>query len=138
MEEVSLSYILLFPSATLLLSALLRQNQFGRNGEKCPRDFCLFLSETKNLLFNDNTECLARLQGKNTYQEYLGSAYVTAVGNLRQCSSSRKCDTPGKPARGKGGEVAGLGGILGVKMGIKKSRRCAFLLPWEVTVSLTR
>ncbi|XP_032723743.1 lactotransferrin [Lontra canadensis] len=75
--------------ATHLKQVLLdQQNQFGRNGEKCPRDFCLFLSETKNLLFNDNTECLARLQGKNTYQEYLGSAYVTAVGNLRQCSSS--------------------------------------------------
>ncbi|XP_045634665.1 lactotransferrin [Ursus americanus] len=65
-----------------------QQNQFGRNGAKCPGEFCLFVSETKNLLFNDNTECLARLQGKNTYEEYLGSAYVTAVANLRQCSSS--------------------------------------------------
>ncbi|XP_021538721.1 lactotransferrin isoform X1 [Neomonachus schauinslandi] len=75
--------------ATHLKQVLLdQQDQFGRNGAKCPREFCLFVSETKNLLFNDNTECLARLQGKNTYEEYLGSAYVTAVANLRQCSSS--------------------------------------------------
>ncbi|XP_030878094.1 lactotransferrin [Leptonychotes weddellii] len=75
--------------ATHLKQVLLdQQDQFGRNGAKCPREFCLFTSETKNLLFNDNTECLARLQGKNTYEEYLGSAYVTAVANLRQCSSS--------------------------------------------------
>ncbi|XP_072642601.1 lactotransferrin [Canis lupus baileyi] len=67
---------------------LLQQTQFGRNGAKCPSEFCLFQSETKNLLFNDNTECLAKLQGKNTYEEYLGSAYVTAVANLRQCSAS--------------------------------------------------
>ncbi|XP_039084165.1 lactotransferrin [Hyaena hyaena] len=65
-----------------------QQAQFGENGDKCPREFCLFRSKAKNLLFNDNTECLARLQGKRSYEEYLGSAYVTAVGNLRQCSSS--------------------------------------------------
>ncbi|XP_045348602.1 lactotransferrin [Leopardus geoffroyi] len=65
-----------------------QQTRFGTNGDKCPSEFCLFRSETKNLLFNDNTECLAKLQGKTTYEEYLGSAYVTAVGNLRQCSTS--------------------------------------------------
>uniref|UniRef100_A0A8C9K0M5 Lactotransferrin n=1 Tax=Panthera tigris altaica TaxID=74533 RepID=A0A8C9K0M5_PANTA len=67
---------------------LQQQTRFGTNGDKCPSEFCLFQSETKNLLFNDNTECLAKLQGKTTYEEYLGSAYVTAVGNLRQCSTS--------------------------------------------------
>ncbi|XP_025771695.1 lactotransferrin [Puma concolor] len=67
---------------------LQEQTQFGTNGDKCPSEFCLFRSKTKNLLFNDNTECLAKLQGKTTYEEYLGSAYVTAVGNLRQCSTS--------------------------------------------------
>ncbi|ELV10049.1 Lactotransferrin [Tupaia chinensis] len=45
-------------------------------------------SQTKNLLFNDNTECLAKLQGKNTYEEHLGAQYVTAIANLRQCSAS--------------------------------------------------
>lgn len=67
---------------------LQQQTHFGTNGDKCPSEFCLFRSKTKNLLFNDNTECLAKLQGKTTYEEYLGSAYVTAVGNLRQCSTS--------------------------------------------------
>lgn len=79
----------------------------------------MFVSETKNLLFNDNTECLARLQGKNTYEEYLGSAYVTAVANLRQCSSSRKWNAAEKPPGGRGGEVGGPGGVLGMKKGIK-------------------
>ena len=111
MEEMSLPspipYILLFPSATRLLSALLLQNQFGRNGDKCPRDFCLFVSDTKNLLFNDNTECLANLQGKDTYEEYLGSSYVTAVANLRQCSSTRKCNAQGSQHAGRVARLLG-------------------------------
>ncbi|KAI5207914.1 Lactotransferrin [Manis pentadactyla] len=65
-----------------------QQAQFGRNGSKCPSKFCLFQSETKNLLFNDNTECLAKLHGKTTYEKYLGSAYVSAIANLRKCSTS--------------------------------------------------
>lgn len=81
---------LLVSSATHLLCALLIQVKFGRNGQDCPGKFCLFQSETKNLLFNDNTECLAKLHGKTTYETYLGREYVTAVGNLRQCSTSRK------------------------------------------------
>ncbi|XP_076985664.1 lactotransferrin [Tamandua tetradactyla] len=67
---------------------LLQQAKFGRNGSDCPGKFCLFQSETKNLLFNDNTECLAKLHGKTTYEKYLGPAYVTAISNLRKCSSS--------------------------------------------------
>ncbi|KAM9592895.1 lactotransferrin [Trichechus inunguis] len=67
---------------------LQQQEQFGQNGSKCPKQFCLFQSKTKNLLFNDNTECLAKLQGKTTYEKYLGAAYVTAVANLKKCSSS--------------------------------------------------
>uniref|UniRef100_A0A8D1N2X7 Lactotransferrin n=1 Tax=Sus scrofa TaxID=9823 RepID=A0A8D1N2X7_PIG len=67
---------------------LTEQAQFGRYGKDCPDKFCLFRSETKNLLFNDNTECLAQLQGKTTYEKYLGSEYVTAIANLKQCSAS--------------------------------------------------
>ncbi|XP_036985916.2 lactotransferrin [Artibeus jamaicensis] len=65
-----------------------QQSKFGRNGSDCPGTFCLFQSETKNLLFNDNTECLARLQGKTTYEQYLGPEYLSAVANLGQCSTS--------------------------------------------------
>ncbi|XP_053456225.1 lactotransferrin [Nycticebus coucang] len=65
-----------------------QQARFGRNGSDCPGQFCLFQSETKNLLFNDNTECLAKLHGKTTYEEYLGLQYVTAIANLRRCSTS--------------------------------------------------
>ncbi|XP_066206562.1 lactotransferrin-like [Saccopteryx leptura] len=65
-----------------------QQARFGRNGRECPGTFCLFQSDTKNLLFNDNTECLARLHGKNSYKSYLGAEYVTAVSNLQKCSSS--------------------------------------------------
>ncbi|XP_037383703.1 lactotransferrin [Talpa occidentalis] len=76
--------------AELVEKVLLQQQaRFGRNGRDCPGKFCLFQSETKNLLFNDNTECLARLQGKTTYEKYLGQDYVTAVANLRQCSTSQ-------------------------------------------------
>lgn len=65
-----------------------QQAKFGRNGSDCPDKFCLFRSETRNLLFNDNTECLAKLHGKTTYETYLGQEYVTAVANLRQCSTT--------------------------------------------------
>ncbi|XP_037705223.1 lactotransferrin [Choloepus didactylus] len=67
---------------------LVQQAKFGKNGSDCPGKFCLFQSETRNLLFNDNTECLAKLQGKTTYETYLGTAYVTAVSNLRRCSKT--------------------------------------------------
>nr|XP_042137725.1 lactotransferrin [Peromyscus maniculatus bairdii] len=65
-----------------------QQARFGSRGSKCPGEFCMFQSETKNLLFNDNTECLAKLHGKTTYVKYLGKEYVTATANLKQCSSS--------------------------------------------------
>ncbi|XP_002813871.4 lactotransferrin [Pongo abelii] len=65
-----------------------QQAKFGRNGSDCPDKFCLFRSETKNLLFNDNTECLARLHGKTTYEKYLGPQYVAAITNLKKCSTS--------------------------------------------------
>ncbi|EDL77040.1 lactotransferrin (predicted) [Rattus norvegicus] len=66
---------------------LYQQVQFGRNGCRCPEEFCLFRSETKNLLFNDNTECLAKLPSKITWEEYLGKEYVVAIAHLRQCSN---------------------------------------------------
>ncbi|XP_003476935.2 lactotransferrin [Cavia porcellus] len=75
--------------AKLLEEVLLnQQTRFGRNGSRCPGEFCLFQSETKNLLFNDNTECLARLHGKTTYEEYLGREYLAAITNLKRCSPS--------------------------------------------------
>ncbi|XP_004835081.1 lactotransferrin [Heterocephalus glaber] len=75
--------------AKLLEQVLLdQQARFGRNGSRCPGEFCLFQSETKNLLFNDNTECLARLQGRTNYETYLGREYVTATANVKRCSTS--------------------------------------------------
>ncbi|XP_050996515.1 lactotransferrin [Acomys russatus] len=73
----------------LLQEVLLKQQaEFGRSGQRCPEDFCMFQSETKNLLFNDNTECLAHLNGKTTFEKFLGKEYVTATERLKQCSSS--------------------------------------------------
>ncbi|XP_021510351.2 lactotransferrin [Meriones unguiculatus] len=65
-----------------------QQILFGRYGSKCPSEFCLFHSNTKNLLFNDNTECLSKLHDKTTSEKYLGQKYVTAIEHLKQCSSS--------------------------------------------------
>ncbi|XP_008258743.2 lactotransferrin [Oryctolagus cuniculus] len=65
-----------------------QQAKFGKNGARCLGEFCLFKSDSPNLLFNDNTECLARLQGRTTYEKYLGPQYVAAIGHLRRCSSS--------------------------------------------------
>lgn len=92
-EETSLAFLtraLSCPARCSPASSLLTQARFGNGGSDCPSKFCLFQSETKNLLFNDNTECLAKLHGKTTYDKYLGQEYVTAVTHLRRCSISRK------------------------------------------------
>nr|KAF6335880.1 transferrin [Pipistrellus kuhlii] len=66
-----------------------QQTLFGKNENDCLSDFCLFQSKTKDLLFKDDTKCLAELQERTTYESYLGAEYVTAVGNLKQCSTSK-------------------------------------------------
>jgi len=68
---------------------LWQQFLFGRNGIDCPSKFCLFHSETKDLLFRDDTTCLAQLPHSTTYESYLGAEYVRAVANLRKCSTSK-------------------------------------------------
>ncbi|XP_036123095.1 serotransferrin [Molossus molossus] len=66
-----------------------QQGHFGKNASACLGDFCLFQSKTKDLLFRDDTKCLANLQPETTYESYLGAEYVTAVANLKQCSTSK-------------------------------------------------
>uniref|UniRef100_A0A8C2QX02 Transferrin-like domain-containing protein n=1 Tax=Capra hircus TaxID=9925 RepID=A0A8C2QX02_CAPHI len=52
--------------------------------------FCpsLFKSPAKDLLFSDDTECLANLQDRTTYQKYLGPEYLQAIANVRHCLPS--------------------------------------------------
>uniref|UniRef100_A0A8C3W744 Transferrin-like domain-containing protein n=1 Tax=Catagonus wagneri TaxID=51154 RepID=A0A8C3W744_9CETA len=64
-----------------------QQELFGRNGFEYMM-FQLFESSTKDLLFSDDTECLANLQDKTTYQKYLGPEYLQAIANVRQCLPS--------------------------------------------------
>ncbi|KAM4864019.1 serotransferrin-like [Urocitellus parryii] len=64
-------------------------DKYGSHVSDCSKKFCLFSSETKDLLFRDDTKCLVKLPDDTTYEKYLGAEYVTAVGNLRKCSTSR-------------------------------------------------
>uniref|UniRef100_A0A8D1RFQ4 Serotransferrin n=1 Tax=Sus scrofa TaxID=9823 RepID=A0A8D1RFQ4_PIG len=74
---------------TCVAEELLKQQaQFGRHVTDCSSSFCMFKSNTKDLLFRDDTQCLARV-GKTTYESYLGADYITAVANLRKCSTSK-------------------------------------------------
>ncbi|XP_019510122.1 PREDICTED: serotransferrin-like [Hipposideros armiger] len=66
-----------------------QQMAYGKNGTVCLGHFCMFQSKTKDLLFRDDTKCLAELQERTTYDSYLGAEYVTAVRNLKQCSTSK-------------------------------------------------
>ncbi|KAM9601760.1 serotransferrin [Trichechus inunguis] len=67
-----------------------QQERFGRQGSECLSGrFCLFQSETNDLLFRDDTKCLAELKDKTTYEKYLGEEYMTAVANVAQCSTSK-------------------------------------------------
>ncbi|XP_058408906.1 inhibitor of carbonic anhydrase-like [Diceros bicornis minor] len=68
-----------------------QQELFGRNGFEY-RMFQLFKSSTKDLLFSDDTECLANLQDKTTYQKYLGPEYLMAIANVKPCLSSELLD----------------------------------------------
>ncbi|XP_007935684.1 inhibitor of carbonic anhydrase-like [Orycteropus afer afer] len=64
-----------------------QQELFGRSGFEYAM-FQLFTSSGKDLLFSDDTQCLANLQSKTTYEKYLGPNYLMAFDNLRQCSTS--------------------------------------------------
>ncbi|XP_072469736.1 lactotransferrin-like [Notamacropus eugenii] len=73
--------------ADLVRQVLLdQQSQYGTYGTD--RETFTLLPKTKNLLFKDNTECLARLPNNINYEQFLGQEYVTAVGSLKKCSSS--------------------------------------------------
>uniref|UniRef100_H0WRM6 Serotransferrin n=1 Tax=Otolemur garnettii TaxID=30611 RepID=H0WRM6_OTOGA len=66
-----------------------QQGEFGYFSPDCSKKFCMFQSDTKDLLFKDNTRCLAQIQDGVKYDKYLGEEYVKAVGNLRKCSTSQ-------------------------------------------------
>ncbi|XP_012376646.2 serotransferrin isoform X1 [Dasypus novemcinctus] len=66
-----------------------QQAEFGKTDSQCHGKFCLFQSETKDLLFRDDTQCLAKIPDKTTSDQYLGVEYVTAVSNLKECSKSQ-------------------------------------------------
>ncbi|XP_007457623.1 PREDICTED: inhibitor of carbonic anhydrase-like isoform X2 [Lipotes vexillifer] len=68
-----------------------QQELFGRNGFEYMM-FQLFKSSSKDLLFSDDTECLANLQDRTTYQKYLGPEYLRAIANMRQCLHSELLD----------------------------------------------
>ncbi|XP_046541925.1 inhibitor of carbonic anhydrase-like [Equus quagga] len=68
-----------------------QQELFGRNGFEY-RMFQLFQSSPKDLLFSDDTECLANLQDTTTYQKYLGPEYLMAIANVKQCLSFELVD----------------------------------------------
>ncbi|KAB0373905.1 hypothetical protein FD755_014161 [Muntiacus reevesi] len=68
-----------------------QQELFGRNGFEYMM-FQMFKSPAKDLLFSDDTECLANLQDRTTYQKYLGPEYLQAIANVRHCLHSELLD----------------------------------------------
>ncbi|XP_077608471.1 inhibitor of carbonic anhydrase-like [Crocuta crocuta] len=68
-----------------------QQELFGRNGFEY-RMFQMFESSNKDLLFSDDTACLANLQDKTTYSEYLGQEYLMAIANMKPCLHSELLD----------------------------------------------
>ncbi|XP_004834308.1 inhibitor of carbonic anhydrase-like isoform X1 [Heterocephalus glaber] len=68
-----------------------QQELFGRNGFEYMM-FQMFESSTKDLLFSDDTECLANLGNKTTYEKFLGPEYLSAMANLRPCLNSELLD----------------------------------------------
>ncbi|XP_045153737.1 inhibitor of carbonic anhydrase-like [Echinops telfairi] len=68
-----------------------QQELFGRNGFEYAM-FQLFTSSGNDLLFSDDTECLASLQNKTTYEQFLGPENLMAVKNLRPYLTSELLD----------------------------------------------
>ncbi|XP_038288310.1 inhibitor of carbonic anhydrase isoform X1 [Canis lupus familiaris] len=68
-----------------------QQELFGRNGFEY-RMFQMFQSSSKDLLFSDDTACLANLQDGTTYRKYLGPEYLKALDNMGQCLHSELQD----------------------------------------------
>uniref|UniRef100_A0A8D2JMX2 Transferrin-like domain-containing protein n=1 Tax=Sciurus vulgaris TaxID=55149 RepID=A0A8D2JMX2_SCIVU len=68
-----------------------QQELFGRNGFEYMM-FQLFESSTTDLLFSDDTECLANLQNKTTYEKFLGPEYLVAMTHLKKCLTSELLD----------------------------------------------
>ncbi|XP_012681770.2 transferrin-a [Clupea harengus] len=63
-----------------------QQEKFGPSGSE---SFKLFEStDGKNLLFKDFTQCLQDIPSGQSYKDFLGPDYMTAMTSLRQCSSS--------------------------------------------------
>lgn len=48
----------------------------------------MFESSNKDLLFSDDTACLANLQDETTYRKYLGPEYLMAIANMKPCLHS--------------------------------------------------
>ncbi|XP_047730733.1 inhibitor of carbonic anhydrase-like isoform X4 [Prionailurus viverrinus] len=68
-----------------------QQELFGRNGFEY-RMFQMFESSNKDLLFSDDTACLANLQDEITYRKYLGPEYLMAIANMKPCLHSELLD----------------------------------------------
>ncbi|KAM5291853.1 inhibitor of carbonic anhydrase-like [Ctenodactylus gundi] len=68
-----------------------QQELFGRNGFEYLM-FQLFESSKKDLLFSDDTECLANLGNKTTYETYLGPEYLALMADLKPCLTSGLLD----------------------------------------------
>ncbi|MCQ7614250.1 hypothetical protein NP188_24505, partial [Salmonella enterica] len=66
-----------------------QQTLFGSHVSDCSGKFCMFHSDTRDLLFRDDTKCLVRLPDDATYETHLGANYIKAVGNIRKCSTSK-------------------------------------------------
>ncbi|KAM4821349.1 serotransferrin-like [Thomomys bottae] len=69
-----------------------QQTSFGSQVSDCSSKFCMFHSETKDLLFRDDTKCLVKLPDGITAEKYLGPEYIKAVTGFRKCSTSRLLD----------------------------------------------
>uniref|UniRef100_A0A673UMX6 Transferrin-like domain-containing protein n=1 Tax=Suricata suricatta TaxID=37032 RepID=A0A673UMX6_SURSU len=68
-----------------------QQELFGRNGFEY-RMFQMFESSNKDLLFSDDTACLANLQDETTSRKYLGQEYLMAIDNMKPCLHSELLD----------------------------------------------
>ncbi|XP_070700588.1 transferrin-a [Pempheris klunzingeri] len=64
-----------------------QQAKFGSTGSD--PTFRMFQSSSgKNLLFKDSTKCLQEIPAETSYEQFLGTDYMTAMTSLRQCSDT--------------------------------------------------
>uniref|UniRef100_A0A8C2SN26 Ovotransferrin n=1 Tax=Coturnix japonica TaxID=93934 RepID=A0A8C2SN26_COTJA len=86
LAEVPTHAVVVRPEKAKKIQELMERQEVG--GADSARNFMMFESQTKDLLFKDLTKCLVKLRQGTTYREFLGEKYYSVTSSLNTCNPS--------------------------------------------------